>query len=127
MKKIILTTALVLSLATALPAWSNEAHHPESQTGSDTPTVEMTQDKTDSAIMKMEESRQKMEAAQSPTERKALMHEHMQHMQHMKDGMKMMGMMGESSGNHMKMMEDKMEMMMEMMRGMMSQHEMMMK
>ncbi|MCB2181287.1 MAG: hypothetical protein KQH63_04640 [Desulfobulbaceae bacterium] len=161
MKKIILASTLILVIATALPAWADQAHHPES---ADQQTIEVTQDQTDSTIMKMEESRQKMEAAQSPTEQKALMH---QHMQQMKDGMKMMGMMGgkgmmmgdmdsskmsksdqmpmmenmKSKGgmmggkgmmmggqddNRMQMMEGKMKMMMEMMRGMMSQQEMMM-
>ncbi len=174
MKKIILASTFVLAMAITLSAWADEAHHPDS---SGQPATEMTQEKTDSSIVKMEESRQKMEATQSPTERKAMMQ---QHMQHMKDGMKMMTMMGGKSmmsdmdtskmpmaermtlmekkmkmmgkmkcqggmmggkgmmmggmmgmgskdGKRIKIMEGQMQMMMEMMRGMMSQQEMMMK
>lgn len=55
MKKIILASTLILVMATALPAWADQAHHPESV---DQQTIEVTQDQTDSTIMKMKEARQ---------------------------------------------------------------------
>jgi hypothetical protein len=120
-------TLLILVIVSALPVWAVEAHHPES---SGQPAMKVTQDKIDSCIVMMEESRLKMADASSPKEQKAFMHEHMQQMQ---EGMKMMDMMSgkdmmkAQDNPHVKMMEDKMQMMMEMMRGMMSQQEIMMK
>jgi hypothetical protein len=127
MKKFILAATVVLAIAARIPVWADDTHHPESSTQ---PTIEMTQDNLQVATMGMKETRMKMETASTPNEQQALMHEHMQQM---KQGMMMMdmtdgkGMMRDQDSNPMTMMECKMEMMMEMMRGMMSQQEMMMK
>ena len=138
MKVTIIVSILLLAIATVSPVWgADQAHHPEAD---GQPSAAVSQDKMDSRIMAMKESRMKMEMAPNQKERSALM---LEHMQQMKDGMKMMDMMGDkdmmgknmmggAQGDMKKMMMEskmqrKMQMMMEMMRGMMSQQEMMMK
>lgn len=115
MKATIFIFAVVFTMATTIPVWANKDHHP-------------SQDKIDSSIMTMEGSRLKMVTTQSLSEQKVLMQEHMQHM---KDSMKMMEMMGEKKAKQydhdIKMRGGQMEIMVEMMRGMISQQEMMMK
>ncbi len=87
MKRMIQITFLLLVLAIAFPVLAVEEHHPDT---ADQPAVQAGMELVDTSIMKMQETRQKMEAAKGPAERQNLMH---QHMQHMKEGMKMMDMM----------------------------------
>lgn len=87
MKKMIQITSLLLVLAVAFPVWAVEEHHPDT---AGEPAAQTGIEQVDTSFKKMQETRQKMEAAKGPAERQKLMH---QHMQHMKEGMKMMDMM----------------------------------
>jgi hypothetical protein len=151
MKKKMMITMLALTLAIAPLVLAEEAHHAAS---GDSSTAQMDMgNKMDSSMMEMKEMRLKMSSTEGDSERNKLMHEHMQMMRNgmqmmdMMDQGNMMGkqamgekpmseqmpmmekkmeMMGGNGMNHM-MMEKKMLMMQEMMTGMMTQQEMLMK
>lgn len=135
MKKTVSAALLSLILATTIPAYSAQEHHPADPNAPAASTAPATTDKADAGKMEMkmknmQEMKEKMMAAKTPEEMKHLMH---QHMEEMKGEMKMMQEMGGkdmgkmSPEKKMAMMEKKMGMMMEMMNNMMAQQEMMMK
>ena len=142
------STVLTIALATAaLGAWAQtDAQHKQHQANvlateqaSAAPAASATAPASagkmaamDSKMKTMDEMHQKMIAAKTPEEKKALMAEHMKTMQ---EGMKTMGMMGGADmadmqgkkpmpgnmGQHHQMMEKRMAMMESMMQMMMDQ------
>lgn len=127
MKTIILASTLVLTITTALAVWGEDVRRPESSTQS---TIELFHYKVGESITTMKESRLQMAAEPNENQLKNLM---LEHMQDMKDGMKMVDL--EERGNsvglqydrRILLMKGQVEMMMELMRGLISQQEMMMK
>lgn len=87
MRKIIFTMTLLLAFAMAGPSWAVQEHHPADGSQAATP---MTQEQMGTSITKMQEAREKMDTAKTPSERQNLMH---QHMEQMKEAMKTMNMM----------------------------------
>ena len=135
MKKMILTASLMSMLFFAGSALAVDEHHPEKK---DAPTAaQMKTDKMEMGQMEaqaknMEEMRKKIEMEKDPAAKKALMQEQMQMMntcmkmmggQGMMGGKGMMGGQGMPMDERMGMMEKKMNMMQEMMNGMMMQQE----
>ena len=106
MKQFAQTTLLFLIFVVALPACAAEEHHPgpaDAATGQPTqaapvPPVQADTAKMDAAMMQMQDTRMKMQAATDPAEKKRLMRMHMQQMQ---EGMKMMGTRGLMAGQDM--------------------------
>lgn len=106
MKHFAQITLLLLFFSVALPACAVEEHHPgpadaagiQPTQAAPAPSVQPETAKMDSAMMQMQDSRMKMQAAKDPAEKKRLMHMHMQQMQ---EGMKMMGAMGMMAGQDM--------------------------
>jgi len=127
MKTIILASTLVLTITTALAVWGEDVRRPESSTQS---TIELFHYNVGESITTMKESRLQMAAEPNENQLKNLM---LEHMQDMKDGMKMVDL--EERGNsvglqydrRILLMKGQVEMMMELMRGLISQQEMMMK
>lgn len=93
------TTLLLLILAIALPACAVQKHHPGTPDAAKVqptqappaPAMQADPMKMDSAMMQMQDTRMKMQAATDPAEKKHLMRLHKQQMQ---ECMKMMDMMG---------------------------------
>ena len=90
MKKMILTVSLLSLFTIALPALADEAHHPSGQPLAPE-AAQMNPEKMDAEVRQMQEMRNKIANEKDPAARKELMGQHMRMMQ---DGMQMMSMMG---------------------------------
>lgn len=131
MKKIVFTASLLSILFFVGSALAVDEHHPEKKDAA--VATQMTTEKMDASTQKMEEMRKKIEMEKDPAARKALMQEQMQMMKDcmkMMDGKDMMGgkaMMGDKGmpmDDRMGTMEKKMNMMQEIINGMMMQQDM---
>ncbi len=97
--KLAKTVLFLFFLAVALPVGAAQENNPAMDAVAATPTaqdptaptVQANMGKMDAAMMQMQKTRMKMQAATDPAEKKSLMRMHMQQMQ---EGMKMMEMMG---------------------------------
>jgi len=125
-------TAMAASLAFALPAFADDAHHPQQAQETEAAPAGSADAEAAPTVQKMQDNLQKMKAqldriaaAKSDEERQKAMAEHMQTM---RENMKMaggmmgkggMGMMGgdstDSMAKHMEQMEKRMDMMQMMM------------
>ena len=128
MKTIILASTLALTITTVLPVWGAEDAW-YLTLGQQSP-VEMFQEKVDKSIITMTESRLQMNAEPNKNHKKGLILEHMEEMQ---NGLKMFEIKsGSNSVEHqydrrIMLIRGQVDMMMELIRGIISQHEMMMK
>lgn len=128
MKTSILASTLALTIITTLPVWGAEEtwYLPLSVQS----PVEIFQGKVDTSIITMKESRRQMIVEPNEDHKKDLI---LEHMEEMKNGLKMYEIeSGRNSVVHqydrrIMLMRSQVDMMMELMRGLMSQHEMMMK
>ncbi|MBI5558052.1 MAG: hypothetical protein HY885_10465 [Deltaproteobacteria bacterium] len=89
MKKMIMIASLLSLLTIALPVCAEEAQQPAGQPAPE--AAQMNPEKMDAEVQKMQEMRNKLATEKDPAIRKELMHQHMRMMQ---DGMQMMDMMG---------------------------------
>lgn len=126
----VLALTLIFASLSAYADNSKHSHETEEMGGA----KQMQSESMGASVQQMKQMREHMMSSEDPVERKKIMREHMQMMH---KGMDMMGMMGGSNGamgsngqikdgnmdGRMEMMERKMMMMQEMMRGMMTQLE----
>ncbi|MCK0506484.1 hypothetical protein [Aromatoleum anaerobium] len=73
-------TAVAISLVAALPAYADDAHHPDQPAAVSAPTPETTVQKMRDNTSKMQSQLEAVAAAKDPEERQKLLMEHMQTM-----------------------------------------------
>ncbi|NMG76970.1 hypothetical protein [Aromatoleum diolicum] len=73
-------TVLAISLAAALPAYAEDAHHPDQPAAVSAPTPEKAVQKMQDNTTRMQSQLEAVAAAKSPEERQKLLMEHMQTM-----------------------------------------------
>ena len=105
-------TVLAISLAAALPAYADDAHHPDQPAAVPAPTPEKAVQKMQDNTTRMQSQLEAMAAAKNPEERQKLLMEHMQTMrENMMLGQQMatgqMGAMGCQMMGGMGMMQGK--------------------